>query len=249
MTLGSHEGGQGPSKELHGAHPLSCPLKMEEGRSAPGRGSSPKPATLDPHLSLPASRHPEPPAPPRPAVFGSSTQAGTAGGGCTIIRYAASRVTSSIHGGEAGAESVPTLCCQGCECPATWALTPLPTLGSPAPQTPLLRLLSGQGQDAGRAKPGQKEQQARDSVPEAGPGSGCWPGAWCGGSPRNQDWEASRHLQPLELCCFCTPRQKQLLSLEPSGFFLDVVPDVLSNQLLEVFLSGSRFRLHPWRCF
>ena len=144
---------------------------------------------------------------------------------------------------------MPTLCCQGCECPATWALTPLPTLGSPAPQTPLLRLLSGQGQDAGRAKPGQKEQQARDSVPEAGPGSGCWPGAWCGGSPRNQDWEASRHLQPLELCCFCTPRQKQLLSLEPSGFFLDVVPDVLSNQLLEVFLSGSRFRLHPWRCF
>ena len=107
MTLGSHEGGQGPSKELHGAHPLSCPLKMEEGRSAPGRGSSPKPATLDPHLSLPASRHPEPPAPPRPAVFGSSTQAGTAGGGCTIIRYAASRVTSSIHGGRQGQSQCP----------------------------------------------------------------------------------------------------------------------------------------------
>lgn len=65
----------------------------------------------------------------------------------------------------------------------------------------------------------------------------------CGGSPRNQDWEASRHLQPLELCCFCAPRQKRLLGLEPSGFFLDVVPDVSSNQLLEVFLSGSRFRL------
>ena len=35
MRLGSHEGGQGPSKELHGAHPLSCPLKMEEGSHEP----------------------------------------------------------------------------------------------------------------------------------------------------------------------------------------------------------------------
>ena len=81
-----------------------------------------------------------------------------------------------------------------------------------------------------------------ETVPEAGPGSGCWPGAvWR--VPGNQDWEASRHLQPLDLCCFCAPRQRRLLGLEPSGFLLDVVPDVSSNQLLEVFLSGSRFRL------
>lgn len=194
MRLGSHEGGQGPSKELHGAHPLSCPLKMEEGRSAPGRGCSPKPATLDPHLSLPACRHSEPLAPPQPAVFASRARAGTAGGGCTIIGYATARMTSAIHGGRQGQSQCPPFAA-GAECPAKWVLAPFPTLGSPAPRTPLLRLLSGQGQDAGRAKSGQKEQQARGSVPEAGPGSGCWPGARCGGSPRNQDGEASRHRQ------------------------------------------------------
>ena len=103
-----------------------------------------------------------------------------------------------------------------------------PHAGRPAPQTPLLRLLSGQGQDAGRAKPGQKEQQpqtlslrlARERL-LAGPGG---PGLGSFAAPA----VSGALLFPHSQAC-----------LEPSGFFLDVVPDILSSQLLQVLLSGS----------
>ena len=103
-----------------------------------------------------------------------------------------------------------------------------PHAGRPAPQTPLLRLLSGQGQDAGRAKPGQKEQQpqtlslrlARERL-LAGPGG---PGLGSFAAPA----VSGALLFPRSQAC-----------LEPSGFFLDVVPDILSSQLLQVLLSGS----------
>lgn len=71
--------------------------------------------------------------------------------------------------GEAGASQCPPFAA-GAGCPAPRGVAPFPTLGGPAPQT-LSEAPRGQGQDAGRAQPGQKEQQARGSVPEAGLGA------------------------------------------------------------------------------